>query len=311
MAKKEALGKGLGALIDESNNDQQAAQTDANAKAAANSYVNIPVNEIENNPFQPRKEFDDESIQQLAESMKRLGIIQPITVRKPEDENSEYYQLISGERRLKAAKIAEMSSIPAFIRKADDQAMLEFSLVENIQREDLNSMEIAITYKRLIDECEVTQDNLSKRVGKKRSTITNYLRLLKLPPDIQIGIRDGRITMGHARSLINIEDSDEQLKVFNRILKEGLSVRKVEEIVKKINNPESKTKNKSEEAELPERYQHFATDLSQNLNSKIQLKRNSRGKGKIVIPFKSDKDLERLMDLFQYINNENNEQGDA
>jgi len=305
MAKKKAaLGKGLGALIDDSNysnsGDQQQGQS--GEKLKPDNYIDVPIDAIETNPLQPRSEFNEESLQELAESIRRLGIIQPITIKKPEDDNAEKFHLISGERRVKAAKMAGLRTIPAFIRRADDQTMLEYALVENIQREDLNAMEVAITYKRLLEEVGLTQDTLSKRIGKQRATITNYTRLLKLPPEIQAGIRDQKITMGHARALINIEDSTEQIRVFLKTVKEGLSVRKVEELVSKINNP--KQKSRSKQPPIPEHHQEKIENLAGNLHAKVQIKRGRTGKGKILIPFTSDKDFDRLIELMENIKNE-------
>lgn len=297
MAKKSALGKGLGALIENENYSSGSAQ---GKKPAPDNYMEIPLAAIEANPFQPRVEFDDEALNELAESIKRLGIIQPITVKKPDNADSEKYQLISGERRLRAAKLANLQNIPAFVRKADDQGLLELALVENIQREDLNSIEVAITYKRLMEECELTQDNLSRRVGKKRTTITNYLRLLKLPPEVQVGIRDKKISMGHARALINIEEADKQQELFHRIMREGLSVRKVEELVRNINKP-APEKEKPAAPELPVKHRQLTNALKHSLDRNIEVKRNNRGKGKLVIPFQSDEDFELLMNLMEKI----------
>jgi ParB family transcriptional regulator, chromosome partitioning protein len=222
VKRKGGLGRGLGALIEGS-------KTESAAIAAVNSIAEIPVSQIETNPFQPRTHFDQEALEELAESIRVQGIIQPITVRQL-DHNT--YQLISGERRFQASKLAGLDTIPAYIRKANDQQMLEMALIENIQRENLNAIEIALSYQRLLSECNLKQEELGDRVGKKRTTVTNYLRLLKLPPAIQIGLRDNQISMGHARALINIENVDQQLEVFNRIVREELSVRKVEEIVR-------------------------------------------------------------------------------
>jgi len=231
MAKKSALGKGLGALIKQSETEipeRQAYSTDK-----------INIGDIEVNPYQPRTNFDQESLEELASSIRLLGIIQPITVR--EIDNGKY-QIISGERRYRASLIAGLSEIPAYIRHADDSNMLEMALVENIQREDLDAIEIAISYQRLIDECQLTQENVSERVGKKRSTIANYLRLLKLPAEIQLSIRNGQISMGHARALVNVEQTDQQLQLFHSIIENGLSVRQVEITVRQINRPEETVK---------------------------------------------------------------------
>ncbi len=282
MVRKNALGRGLGALIEDADNDRL-------ARAAINE---IDINKIELNPFQPRKNIDEESLRELSSSIREIGIIQPITVRRI---NGGMYQLITGERRYKAALLAGLTSIPAYIRTANDQNMLEMSLVENIQREDLNSIEVAISYQRLIEECHLTQENLSDRIGKKRSTIANYLRLLKLPAEIQLGIRDGLISMGHARSIINIEDTDLQLEVYYNIIELDLSVRKVEEIVRKINNAQKKPIRESSVKTPSGDYDALRQQLSQYFQTEVEFKRYNKGTGRIVIPFKSDKELERIL----------------
>ncbi|MEA1896567.1 MAG: ParB/RepB/Spo0J family partition protein, partial [Bacteroidota bacterium] len=255
----------------------------------------IQIERIETNPFQPRSNFNEEGLQELASSINKLGIIQPITVRL---RNNGYYQLITGERRLRAAKIAGLKSIPAYIRTADDQGMLELALVENIQREDLDAIEIAISYRRLIEECQLTQEGMSERVGKKRSTISNYLRLLKLPAEIQLGIREKKIAMGHARTLVNIENPKVQIEAYYNIMDEELSVRKAEDIVRKINKGQLKgTINKEIKEKLIEDYQDLQEQLSEFFASKVQFRVNEQGKGKIVIPFKSGEDLERIMSI--------------
>ncbi len=287
-AKRNALGKGLGALIEDAGPTSQSVRN--------SSIDEIELKYIEANPFQPRTEFDEEALVELSQSIKEIGIIQPITVRKISDKK---YQLISGERRFKASQLAGMVSIPAYVRTADDQGMLEMALVENIQREDLDAIEIAISYQRLIDECKLTQESMSDRVGKKRSTVANYLRLLKLPAEIQLGIRKKLISMGHARALVNVEDADDQLYIFEQIMNEGLSVRKVEEMARKVKeeivdepaDTKIKPKNSSE-------YKDLENHLSTFFNSKIEFKRGTNGNGKIVIPFKSDEDLERILAIF-------------
>lgn len=286
-AKKNALGRGLGALIDDSQTPQ----------ARTRSVNDIRIDEIEVNPFQPRERFDEEALNELAASIKELGIIQPITVR--EIDNNKF-QLITGERRLRAAKIAGLRKIPAYIRTADDQGMLEMALVENIQREDLDSIEVAISYQRLIEECKLTQEILSERVGKKRSTVTNYLRLLKLPPEIQVGIRNRDLTMGHARALISIEDQAAQLKIYDQILTKDLSVRKVEELVRNLGKPRA-TKDDSLGVKS-EGYQKLEEHLSNYFHSKVEFKRSTKGDGKIIIPFKSDEDLERIIGILDKLN---------
>lgn len=283
MAKRNALGKGLGALIEDAGNDQG---------HHVDSVNEIEISKIEVNPYQPRTNFNEEALSELASSIKEIGVIQPITVRKI---NEEKYQLITGERRFRASKMAGIKKIPAFIRVADDQAMLEMALVENIQREDLDAIEVAISYQRLIEECKLTQENLSGRVGKKRTTISNYLRLLKLPAEIQLGIRDKRISMGHARALINIDDPEKQLKTYYRIIDEGLSVRKTEEVIRQVNEKAKTAKTKNNKAKLPEEYKQLKEHLADRFNTNIDFKRNDNGRGKIIIPFKSDKDLERIM----------------
>jgi len=283
MAKRNALGRGLGALIDDAGQEHI---------VTADAVNEIDINKIEANPFQPRTIFKEEALEELSKSIKELGIIQPITVRTIEGGK---FQLISGERRLRAAQLAGLNKIPAYIRFADDQGMLEMALVENIQREDLDAIEVAISYQRLIEECKLTQENMSERVGKKRSTVSNYLRLLKLPAEIQLGIRDKQITMGHARALVNIENEKTQLKIYYKIIDESLSVRKTEDIIRDVNSP--KTNGKNEKVRLPEEYEQLKKHLTEHFDSTIDFKRNNKGSGKIVIPFKSDEDLERIMGI--------------
>ncbi|MDE5420869.1 ParB/RepB/Spo0J family partition protein [Ancylomarina sp. DW003] len=286
MVKKSALGRGLGALID----DRDDIQTRPSRQEHELSNE-IELSKIEVNPFQPRTQFDEEALNELAKSIKEIGIVQPITVRKL---NSNSYQLIAGERRFRASKIAGLTKIPAYVRLAEDDKMLEMALVENIQREDLDSIEVAISYQRLIDECDLTQESLSDRVGKKRSTISNYLRLLKLPAEIQKGIREKLILMGHARALVNVESREAQLSIFKMAVAQELSVRKIEELVRAANNG-APAKEKASPARLAEEYESLKEHLSKHFNSKIDLKRNDKGKGKIIIPFKSDDDLERIL----------------
>jgi len=283
MAKRNALGRGLGALIDDAGQEHI---------VTADAVNEIDIDKIEANPFQPRTIFNEDALEELAKSIKELGIIQPITVRNIENNK---FQLISGERRLRAAQLAGLKKIPAFIRFADDQGMLEMALVENIQREDLDSIEVAISYQRLIEECKLTQESMSERVGKKRSTISNYLRLIKLPAEIQLGIRDKQISMGHARALVNIENEKTQLKIYYKIIDEGLSVRKTEDIIRDVNRPKSKSQ--KEKVRLPEEYEQLKNHLADHFSTTIDFKRNNKGSGKIVIPFKSDEDLERIMGI--------------
>ncbi|MDA3819112.1 MAG: ParB/RepB/Spo0J family partition protein [Candidatus Delongbacteria bacterium] len=286
MAKRNALGKGLGALI----------ETDGNNGRIKRDAVNeIPVEKIKANPFQPRKQFDNVTLTEMADSIKELGIIQPITVSIKDD----YFQLISGERRLRAARIAGLKTIPAFVRTADDQGLLEMALVENIQRENLDAMEIAISYERLMDECQLTQEKLSKRVGKNRSTISNYIRLLKLPPEVQLGIREQKITMGHARALINLADEETQLMVYKQILKYNFSVRKVEEFVQELTSDKKHDKPKSKKTSTSDSinndWKKLEKHLSSHFNTNVKFNRNNKGKGKIVIPFENDEQLEQIV----------------
>jgi len=289
MVKKSALGRGLGALIDDRDDFQ------ARPSRQENELSNeIELSKIEVNPFQPRIKFDEEALSELAKSIKEIGIVQPITVRKL---NSNSFQLIAGERRLRASKIAGLTTIPAYVRLAEDDKMLEMALVENIQREDLDSIEVAISYQRLIDECDLTQESLSDRVGKKRSTISNYLRLLKLPAEIQKGIREKNILMGHARALVNVDNRDYQLSIYKMAVSEDLSVRKIEELAREANNG-APVKEKAKSVRLTEEYESLKQHLSKHFDSKIDLKRNAKGKGQIIIPFKSDDDLERILGVF-------------
>jgi len=291
MARKNALGRGLGALID---NPDDYSRNTPKPEASINE---IPVDKIEGNPWQPRSRFDEERLNELAASIRKIGIIQPLTLRKTEDK----YQLIAGERRFRAAKIAGLKTVPAFVRNAEDDAMLEMALVENIQREDLDPIEVAISYQRLMEECNLTQESMSERVGKKRSTVSNYLRLLKLPAEIQLGLREKQISMGHARALINLEDQKARIKIFNQIIKEDLSVRKVEELVRKITKGEE-PKKKETKKELPSEYEQLRQQLSNFFKTNIQFSRGNDGKGKIVIPFRNDDELEKIVNVLDRAN---------
>lgn len=289
MSKKNALGRGLGALISDVEDEPQA------VKISVATIQGLPLSAIRPNPFQPRSEFDEEALQELAASIKSIGIVQPITVRAVENGN---YEIIAGERRYRASKIAGLESIPAYIRKTEDENLLELALIENIQREDLNAIEVAISYQRLIDECSLTQDGLSERVGKKRTTVSNYLRLLKLPAQIQLAIRDKKISMGHARAIISIEDPETQFMIFEQILKYDFSVRKVEEIVRELANPKPEVEKKPKRTEEIGDYIELQQQLCRRFNTKVELKRNDNGKGKIVIAFGSDAELENIIGLF-------------
>lgn len=285
MVKRNVLGRGLGALINDADTMHQSA-----------GINEIEICNIEANPFQPRTKFDAEALNELAASIKEIGLIQPITLRKMADNK---YQIIAGERRFRAVQMAGLETIPAYIRKAKDEGMLEMALVENIQREDLDAIEIALSYQRLMDELEFTQEELSNRVGKKRSTIANYLRLLKLPAIIQKGIIEKQITMGHARAIINIDDSDTQTMIFNQIMKYGFSVRKVEEIVRDLNSGATEVLTKSEKQKFPKEYHSLKKQLDNIFSSKIDFTMNEKGKGKITIPFKSAKELERIVKIIE------------
>jgi ParB family chromosome partitioning protein len=295
MAKKSALGRGLGALIDGAN--------DAPIHKAISSINEIEISKIVANPYQPRTKFDEEALNELAASIKEIGIIQPITLRKIDDDQ---YQIIAGERRFRASKIAGLNAIPAYIRTAEDESMLEMALVENIQREDLDAIEIALSYQRLIDECKLTQENLSDRVGKKRSTVTNYLRLLKLPAKIQKGIVEKSISMGHARALVNIKDSEMQLMIYDEAIKNEFSVRRVEEIVKNYNedNTSFQPEEKKPKQKFPSEYQDLHNHLSKYFHSKIDFRMDNTGKGKITIPFSSTQDLERILGILDQLDAE-------
>ncbi len=292
MTKKNALGRGLGALIDGVEKEVLEKKVEAN--------MDIPVGSIEANPFQPRTTFDEQSLEELAASIIKLGIVQPLTVR---DAGNGRYQLIAGERRLRAARIAGLTHVPAYVRTADDQAMLELALVENIQREDLDAVEVAISFQRLIEECRLTQEQLSDRVGKQRSTVSNYLRLLKLPAEIQLGIKNKHLMMGHARTLVNIEDPKQQIEVYYKIIDGDLSVRQAEELVRHLQTEKLKDPGKSErKKKLNEDYQQLAEHLNQLFSTKVNLRLNEKGKGKIVIAFDTPEEMERILGVFDRLN---------
>lgn len=294
MAKrKQALGRGLSALLQDSKADISSA-SDKNADKIVGSIVEMNIDLIEVNPFQPRTHFNEEAINELSNSIKELGIIQPITVRKL---SSRRFQIVSGERRFRASKLAELKTIPAYVRIANDQEMLEMALVENIQRKDLDPIEIALSYKRLIDEIKLTQEEMSKRVGKKRSTVTNYLRLLKLDPIIQTGIRDSFISMGHGRALINIDDTETQIAIYKKVLHSNLSVRQTEQLVKQTKNPTDK--NKITTSEQPDFIKNSISSISDFFGNNINVKMSNNGKGTINIPFSSKEDFIRIKKLLK------------
>lgn len=290
--KKKGLGRGLSALLSDTPETGKLEE----APVASGNMNEIAMGDIEVNPFQPRQDFDPESLKELSDSIKVHGIIQPITVRKL---SRNQYQLISGERRFLAARLAELKTIPAYIRSANDQQMLEMSLVENIQRENLNPIEIAVSYQRLITECNLKQEELGDRVGKSRTTVTNYLRLLKLPPDIQIALRDNKLSMGHARAIINVENPEVQLLIFKKTIHDDLSVRRVEELARTLSRIKEKkdTPGQSESAPSKEIVQ-LQGRLSSHFGTKVSVKSDGR-KGEIKIPFLSIEDLNRILDIFK------------
>ena len=284
--KKRGLGRGLDAILQSPETDITSADISGNYVAGA--IAQIEIDKIETNPFQPRTDFDETALTELSESIKKQGVIQPVTVRKM---GYDKYQLISGERRLRASKLAGLKTIPVFIRVANDEQMLEMALIENIHRENLNAIEVAISYQRLLEECKLTQDQLSEKVGKDRSTVSNFLRLLKLPAEIQIAIRDGYITMGHARALVNISDKTRQLIILKRIIDEDLSVRQVEMLARE------KASAKKPKNVLPESFKVQAETLSKALKMGVKVSRDSKGKGTLTINFKNDEEFERLLDF--------------
>ncbi|HNS17458.1 MAG TPA: ParB/RepB/Spo0J family partition protein [Bacteroidales bacterium] len=290
--KRKALGRGLEAILDVP--DTMISSKDRTGQPAIGAVTNILIANIEANPFQPRDSMEEASLQELSESIRTLGIIQPLTVRSL---GYDKYQLIVGERRLLAAKRAGLHEVPAYIRVANDQEMLEMALVENIQRKELNPVQIAIGFQRLIEECNLTQEQLSQRVGKNRTTISNFIRLLKLPPEIQLALRNGTITMGHARALISIENADDQVNMFRVILEKNLSVRQVEQLVRELRIPVTPPV-KTTRAPLPQKYADLMQYLTGKLSAKVDLQCNTKGKGSIVISFDSDDELERIISHF-------------
>jgi ParB family chromosome partitioning protein len=297
--KRSALGKGLSALLESSETD---ITTKSNNAGMVGSVTMLPTDSIEANPFNPRTNFEENALEDLRQSIATHGIIQPLTVRKL---GRDKYQLISGERRFRAAQLAGLKDVPAYIRVANDQTMLEMALVENIQREDLNAIEIALSYSRLIEECELTQDQLSQKVAKSRSNITNHLRLLKLPVDIQSGVRNNLISMGHARALVSAGDEDLQLSVYSKIIEEDLSVRDVETLLRygqleeKDNTQTSGQTPNKPTVKLSDKQRVFREHLSDKLSAKIEIKKSSTGNGKIVVNFNSEVDLNRIIEILK------------
>lgn len=295
--KKQALGRGLSALLNDPASDINSVK-DKNASTIVGSIIEIDMDLVDVNPYQPRTYFNEETLRELASSIKELGVIQPITVRKLEGNR---FQLVSGERRFRASKLIGLKSIPAYIRLANDQEMLEMALVENIQRQDLDPIEVALSYQRLIDDIKLTQEELSNRVGKNRSTVTNYLRLLKLDPIIQTGMRDGFLSMGHGRALINVQNQDEQLDIYEKIIRNKLSVRQTEQLVKNLRQGNStvETPNNLEKEKLPKYISKGAKDMSDYFGHKIDVKITGNNKGRIIIPFHSEEDFNRIKKLLQ------------
>lgn len=294
--KKQALGRGLSALLKDPNNDIKSVD-DKNADQVVGNIVELELSRIEVNPFQPRTSFNEEALKELASSIKELGVIQPITVRKI---GFNAYQLVSGERRFRASKLVGLTTIPAYIRIANDQESLEMALVENIQRQDLDPIEIALSYQRLIEEIKVTQEVLSDRVGKNRSTVTNYLRLLKLDPIIQTGMRDGFITMGHGRALINVENLDQQIDIYQQIIEKSLTVRETETLVRNLKN--STSKNSASEKKANTNSSLIAKgekDIAYWLDTKVKIKTQANGKGQMQIMFTNEEDFLRIMNLIK------------
>jgi len=289
QGKKKALGRGLSAIL-------ESPETDITSKDISGEYVVgsvsfIPVGQIEPNPFQPRTHFNEDELAELTLSIQEQGIIQPVTLRKL---GYDKYQVISGGRRLKASTIAGLTEIPAYIRVANDEQMLEMALVENIQRSELNPLEIAISFQRLMEECSLSQEELSQKVGKERSTVANYIRLLKLPTEIQIAIRDAKISMGHARALISIQDVKTQIVILHRILEKKLSVRQVEELVRNLASPKTANPHRDNPI-LPVRFEKAKENLNKRLEAPVELKVHAKGNGSIIIPFRSDEDFDRII----------------
>jgi len=298
MTKKRALGKGLSALLESASTDITTSNNTLQGSQTVGSISSISIDKIEANPFNPRTNFEEDALKELASSIKEHGIIQPLTVRKL---GRDKFQLISGERRYRASQLAGLTEVPCYIRIAKDSTMLEMALVENIQREDLNAIEVGLSYQRLIDECNFTQEKLGEKLGKSRSNITNYLRLLKLPAKVQIGVREGLISMGHARALVSAGDEKTQEELFTIVLTDNLSVRELEDLIKgnkttgKTSNTASKTATSTQAYPLSNNVVDFKVSLAKKLNTKIDIKANKKGAGKIVISFKSQSDLEKII----------------
>src|SRR5688572_24038253 len=292
---KDALGKGIRSLLQSIDSDLKTGSGGLKSSVveAATTIQRIPVTDIEPNPKQPRRDFDEQALNELAASIKMHDLVQPVTVSKLA---TGKYRLISGERRWRAAKLAGLADVPAYIRQANDQELLELALLENLQREDLNAMEIALSYKRMMEELNHTQEEVAERMGKERSTVANYIRLLKLPPDIQVAVRKSEITMGHARALVNVDTVDRQLFIFNEIRKNGLSVRQTEELVRKMYKANSPVKD-SAKSTLPPAYKKIEDNLASHFSTKVLLIHNKKGHGSISIDYYSIQDLNKILEL--------------
>ncbi|MFY0254387.1 ParB/RepB/Spo0J family partition protein [Chitinophaga sp. 30R24] len=294
-SKKEALGKGIRSLLQNIDTDlkQTAGALGEKVVATATGIERISLEQIVTNPKQPRRDFDEVALQELSQSIKLHDVIQPITVSKI---SNKKFQLIAGERRLRASKLAGLKDIPAYVRQVNDQELLELALLENLQRENLNAIEVGLSYKRLMEECSLTQEQVADRMGKERSTVTNYIRLLKLPPDIQVAVRNGQLSMGHARVLTGVENVENQLFLYNEILKNGLSVRQTEELARRINQTDKNNQQKSAKLKLPPAFQKIQDNLATHFSTKVKLDRGKNGKGSILIEFYSDEELDSILD---------------
>ena len=292
---KDALGKGIRSLLQSIDTEMKTTGGDLKSSVveSVTSMQRIPVNDIEPNPKQPRKDFDEQALQELAHSIKIHDIVQPLTVSQLP---SGKYRLIAGERRWRAAKLAGLKDVPAYVRKANDQQLLELALLENLQREDLNAMEVALSYKRMMEELSHTQEEVAERMGKERSTVANYIRLLKLPPDIQVAVRKGELSMGHARALINVDTVDKQLYIFNEITKNGLSVRQTEELVRRLYKTSGSPVKDQAKPNLPPAFKKIEDNLASHFSAKVKLNHSKNGNGNIVIEYYSIHDLNKILE---------------
>lgn len=293
---KDALGKGIRSLLQSIDSDLKTSggHLKPAIAEAVTGVLRIPIEQIEANPRQPRHDFDEQALKELAASIKTYDIIQPVTVSRL---SSGRYRLIAGERRFRAAKMAGLKDIPAYIRQANDSELLELALLENLQRQDLNAMEIALSYKRMMEELNYTQEQVAERMGKERTTVTNYIRLLKLPPDIQVAVRNGSLSMGHARALVNVDTIDKQLYIFHEVLEKDLSVRQTEELVRKLYKGEPAVKNASKN-QLPPAYKKIEDNLASHFGTRVRMQHNKKGHGSITLEYYSLEELNKLLDQF-------------